>query len=439
MPRPREVLEEEIKQATPRSRAQWERGLASMPGGVIKGAYWLAPHPIYVERAEDCYLWDLDGRKYVDFTNHHTAMVLGHSPPSVIEAVNQAVASGLGFGAPSTLEAETAEEIAKRFPSIDKVRFTGSGTESSLHATRMARAFTGRPKVAKFEGAYHGSHDALEISVAPPVDSAGPADSPTAVHAWPGMSRGAEDEIVILPYGQRESVELILREQKDEVAAVFFDGKAGIYDLDPDFARFLRDLTTELGMVMVMDEVVSFRAGYSGYQGMVGIEPDLTLFAKIMSGGMPGGVLAGKAELMGLLDNSEGATLNQSGTFSGNHITLAAGLATLRALTPEVYRHFDVLRERLVSGLEKVFGDAGLDANVRGIGSIVSFDFAERPVQDYRSLVETDREVFELIRMEVLLKGYIVAAGLGLCLCAPMEIEHMDGFVVAIGEALAAG
>ena len=438
MPRSREVLEDEIKRETPKSRAQWERGLTSMPGGVIKGAYWLAPHPIYVEKAEECYLWDLDGHRYVDFTNHHTAMVLGHSPPSVIEAVNEAVASGLGFGAPSTLEAETAEEIANRFPSIDKVRFTGSGTESSLHATRMARAFTGRPKVAKFEGAYHGSHDALEVSVAPPVDKAGPADSPTAVGAWPGMSKGAEDEIVILPYGQRESVELILREQKDEIAAVFFDGKAGIYDLDPDFARFLRDLTRELGIVMVMDEVVSFRAGYSGYQGMVGIEPDLTLFAKIMSGGMPGGALAGKAELMDLLDNSEGATLNQSGTFSGNHITLAAGLATLRALTPEVYRHFDVLRERLVSGLEGVFADAGIHANVFGVGSIVSFDFGERPTRDYRALAETDRETFELIRMEVLLKGYIVAAGLGLCLCAPMEIEHMDGLVGAIEEALAA-
>ena len=438
MPRSREILEEEIRLATPKSRAQWERGTATMPGGVIKGAYWMAPHPIYVERAEDCYVWDLDGHKYVDFTNHHTAMVLGHSPPTVIEAVNKAVARGLGFGAPSTLEAEMAEEIVNRFPSIEKVRFTGSGTESSLHATRMVRAFTGRPKIAKFEGAYHGSHDALEISTAPDIARAGPADSPTAVASWPGMARGSEDNVVILPYGQRESVELILREQKDEVAAVFFDAKAGIYDLDPSFALFLRDLTRELGMVMVMDEVVSFRAGYSGYQGHVGVEPDLTLFAKIMSGGLPGGVLAGKAELMDMLDNSTGATLNQSGTFSGNHITLAAGLATLRALTPDVYRHFDVLRKRLISGLERVLGDAGVRANVRGIGSIVSFDFGERPVQDYRSLIETDREIFELIRMEVLLRGYVMAAGLGICLCVPMEIEHIDGLVGAIGEALAA-
>ncbi len=439
MPRPREILEDEIRRATPRSLAQWKRGQASMPGGVIKGAYWMTPHPLYVERAEECYLWDLDGRRYVDFTNHHTAMVLGHSPPSVIQALNDAIGHGLGFGAPSTLEADIAEEIVKRFPSIQKIRFTGSGTESSLHAARMARAFTGRPKVAKFEGAYHGSHDVLEVSVAPPPENAGPADSPTPVASWPGMARTAEEDLVILPYGQRESVELILREHEREVAAVFFDGKPGIYDLDPDFAAFLRRITRELGMVLIMDEVVSFRAGYGGYQEMVGVQPDLTLFAKIMGGGLPGGVIGGSSQLMDLLDNSAGPTLNQSGTFSGNHLTLAAGLATLRALTPEVYAHLDELRERLVSGLRGAFRKAGLPAQVRGVGSIVSFDLAERPVMDYRSSLDTDRETVDLIRMELLLRGYLIAAGLGLSLCSPMKTDHVDGLVDAIAEALAAG
>ena len=438
MPRPKEVLEEEIRRATPRSLAQWERGQATMPGGVIKGAYSMTPHPIYIERAEECYLWDIDGRRYVDFTNHHTAMVLGHSPPTVIEALNQALASGLGFGFPSTLEAEMAEEIVKRFPSIEKVRFTNSGTESSLHATRMARAVTGRPKVAKFEGAYHGSHDALEVSVAPPIDRAGPDDSPNSVASWPGMAQSSEEDVVILPYGQLESVELILREQKDEIAAVFFDGKPGIYDVDPGLAPLLRDLTRELGMVMVMDEVVSFRAGYGGYQSLAGVEPDLTLFAKIMGGGMPGGVIGGSSELMDLLDSSSETYLNQSGTFSGNHLTLAAGLATLRALTPEAYEHLDALRERLVSGLRGVFHRAGVQAQVRGVGSIVSFDLVDRPVTDYRSLQVTDRETFELVRMEALLKGYFIAAGLGLCLCVPMGPEHIDGLVETIENALAA-
>ena len=138
--------------------------------------------------------------------------------------------------------------------------------------------------MAKFEGAYHGSHDALEISVAPNLSLAGSPDSPKAVAAWPGMSASAEEETVILPYGQRESVELILRDNKDDIGGVFFDAKAGIYDIDPDFVHFLRDITRELGMILIMDEVVSFRAGYSGYQGVVGVDPDLTLFAKIMTG-----------------------------------------------------------------------------------------------------------------------------------------------------------
>ena len=276
------------------------------------------------------------------------------------------------------------------------------------------------------------------MSVAPPVDKAGPDDSPNAVASWPGMAQSSEEDVVILPYGQLESVELILREQKDEIAAVFFDGKPGIYDIDPGLAHLLRDLTRELGMVMVMDEVVSFRAGSGGYQGIAGVEPDLTLFAKIMGGGMPGGVIGGSSELMGLLDSSSDTYLNQSGTFSGNHLTLAAGLATLRALTPEVYEHLDMLRERLVAGLREVFHKAGLQAQVRGVGSIVSFDLGDRPVVDYRSLLETDRETFDLIRMEALLKGYFIAAGLGLCLCAPMGPEHVDGLVDTIAEALAA-
>lgn len=438
MARSKEVLEQEVRRVTPRSGAQWERGRASMPGGVIKGAYWMSPHPVYVERAEGCYLWDLDGHRYVDFTNHHTAMILGHNHPAVMKAVHEAVNRGLGFGMPSVLEAEMAEEIVRRFPSIERVRFTNSGTESSLHATRMVRAVTGKPKVAKFEGAYHGSHDALEISVAPPLDGAGPDDSPSPVASWPGMARGSEENVVILPYGQPESVELILREQQSEVSAVFFDGKPGIYDLPPDFARFLRDLTRELGILMVMDEVVSFRAGYGGYQGLVGVEPDLTVFGKIMGGGFPVGVIGGRADLMDVLDNSTGsALLNQSGTFSGNHVTLAAGLATLRALTPELYRHLDGLRERLDEGLRKVFRDSGVAANVRSVGSIVSFDFGERPVTDYRSLASTDKALFDRIRLELLLRGYFTQGGMGLCLSAPMRPEHIDGLLDALKESLA--
>ena len=330
-----ESLESEFRRVTPKSYAQWESGKSVMPGGLIKGAYWSPPHPVYVDRAEGCYFWDLDGREYVDFANHHTAMILGHSHPDVVEAVQNEVKRGFGLGGPTTLEAEMAEELAKRFPSIDEVRFTNSGTESSLHATRLVRKVTGKQKIAKFEGAYHGSHDAVEISVTPAEERAGAADSPVPVAGQQGMAEGSEDNIVMLPYSQPETVELILREHQDELAGVFYDGKPGMLDISREFTRFVREITQELGLPMIMDEVVSYRVGYGGYQALCDVEPDLTIFGKIVGGGLPVGAIGGKSELMDVLDNTGSPTgLGQSGTFSGNNFTLAAGLATLRALTP---------------------------------------------------------------------------------------------------------
>ena len=438
MVRFRQALEEEYTRVTPSSRAQWERGKPVMPGGIIKGAYWTTPHPIYVERAEGCYLWDLDGRRYVDFANHHTATVLGHSHPDVVKAVQRELERGIALGAPTTLEAEIAEEMVERIPSVERVRFTNSGTESSLHATRLARAVTGKPKVAKFEGAYHGSHDALEVSTAPAIDRAGEPDAPESVAAWDGMAQGAEEDAVILPYNQPETVELILREHQDEIAAVFYDGKPGMMDVPDDFTRFIRDTTKELGLLMVMDEVVSLRAGYGGYQGECDVEPDLTIFGKIVGGGFPVGAIGGRADLMDVLDPTQsGGALSQSGTFSGNNFTLAAGLATLRALTPEVYDHLDALGGRLHAGLERVFAAARIPCQVLSSGSIVNPFLTDRPVRDYRSAATADADMFDRLRLGLNLKGYYVGSGaMSMVLSSPMENEHIDGLVGALEDVL---
>ena len=437
MVRSKHSLEAEYLRLTPRSRAQWERGRPVMPGGVIKGAYWKSPHPTYVERADGCYLWDLDGRRYVDFSNHHSATILGHNHPAVVEALQRELERGLAFGAPTTLEAEIAEELVKRFPSIDKVRYMNSATETSIHTTRLVRAVTGKQKIAKFEGAYHGSLDALEISVFPPLDKAGPDESPTPVAAWKGMARGCEDDVVILPYNQRESVELLLREHRDELAAVFYDGKPAMFDVPVEFTRFLRDITRELGLYMVLDEVVSFRVGYGGYQGLCGITPDLTILGKIVGGGLPVGALGGRAELMDVLDNSGSPTgLSQSGTFSGNNFTLAAGLATLRALTPEVYVHLNSLRERLQRGLVDAYGRAGVVSQIVGVGSMVNTYFTDRPVTDYRAVASADKELFARIHMGLVLKGYMAWGGMGLIVSESMGTEHIDGLLQALEEVL---
>ena len=440
MVRSKESLLEEYRRKTPRSHAQWESGRPVMPGGVIKGAYWDDPYPVYIDRAQGCYLWDIDGQRYVDFANHHTAMLLGHNHPAVVEALRKELERGIGLGGPTTLEAEVAEEITSRFPSIEKVRFANSGTEASLHLTRMARAITGKPKVAKFEGAYHGSHDALEVSVFPPIDKAGPADSPTPVAAQPGMARSAEADVVVLPYSQPETVELILREHQHEVAAVFYDGKPGLQDVPIEFTRSLREITKELGILLIMDEVVSFRAGYSGYQGLCGVEPDLTFFGKALGGGLPVGVIGGRADLMDLLDGSSGEPgLSQSGTFSGNSLTLAAGLASLRALTPEVYDHLDTLGERLHSGLEDVFRRTGTPGQVLSQGAAASYYFTDQPVRDYRSISTLpDEDLAERVSLSLLLQGYWERGGIAITLSAPMTEEHIDGYLEAMETALTA-
>ncbi len=439
MVRSLESLNEEYTAKNPKSQAQWERGRATMPAGVIKGAYMRSPFPFFVASSDGCHLTDIDGNVVVDFGSHHSAMILGHTHPDVTAALQAEIERGLGLGNPTELEAEISEEIVDRFPSIDKVRFTNSGTESSLHAARLIRAKTGKAKVAKFEGAYHGSHDGLEHSISPPIDEAGPGDSPMTVPANPGVAPTSEDLVVMLPYNDPESVELILREQKDEVAGVFYDGKPGMLDVPDEFTHFLRDLTKELGLYMVMDEVVSYRVGRAGYQGLAGVEPDLTIFGKIVGGGMPVGAIGGSEEIMGLMDNTDGPpVLAPSGTFSGNNFTLAAGLATMRGLTDEVYEHLDSLGSRLGRKLGPVLDDAGISNQVLAVGSVVNFYLTDSHVRDYRSFKTHDGALFERISLAVHLKGYSLGQPpMSMMLSSPMTNDIIDGLIEAVEEALA--
>ena len=434
-----ESLEEEYRAATPRSRALWEQGRSLMPAGVIKGEHWIPPYPFYVDRARDCYLWDLDGRRYVDFANHHTAMVLGHTPPMVKEAVRRELDRGIGLSAPTALEFEMAKEITGRVPSVEKVRFANSGSEATQHAARLIRAVTGKPKVAKFEGAFQGSNDALDFSLTPPLDLAGPEDAPVPVPNNAGLPPGSADNVVMLPYGRRESLELILREQRDELAGVFYDAKPGMFNIPKDFHRFVGELTRELGLIMVMDEVISFGVGYGGYQGAYGIDPDLTVFGKIVGGGFPVGALGGRADLMDTLDNSQSTNrITMSGTFSGNNFTLAAGLANLRSLTPDVYEKIESMRARLHGGLAGAFAGAGVPLQLASEGSVLSLYITQRPVTDYRGAASSDVALAERIRLGLLLKGYYLRVGLvRTTISTPMGDEHIDGLVAAVKEVLA--
>ncbi|MBM3263632.1 MAG: aminotransferase class III-fold pyridoxal phosphate-dependent enzyme [candidate division Zixibacteria bacterium] len=433
-------IETAYLEKTPRSRAAFERAGRVMPS-VAKGAYYYAPYPVVIDHAEGCHLYDIDGNRYTDFANHHTAQILGHRHPAVLEAAEEQMRRGIAVGAPTGVETELAEELCRRVPSLEKVRFCNSGTEATLHAIRLARGFSGRPKIAKFEGAYHGSHDAVEISVAPDVTKAGPADAPLPVPTTGGMSPRAVEEIIILPYDDETAVERLVATHWSELACVLLDPRAGVLPPRPEFVRAVREITRIHSVLLVFDEIVGFRAGTGGIQEVYGIVPDLSTYGKIVGGGFPVGAFGGRKDIMALLDPAQGPTgFSQSGTFSAHPVTMAAGLAMLRQLTPEAFAHLNALTDRLTTRLQMGFDDAGFAAQIVSSASAFSVYFTDRVPRTYRDLDATDKRNVRRVFLSLLNQGYYLSAGLAMnSLSLPMTEAHIDRLTEATIKAIGEG
>ena len=422
---------------SPSSREQFDRDCESMPGGA-KGAYYYAPYPLTMQRGEGCYLYDIDERRRVDFANHHTGQILGHNDPAVNAAVQAQLTRGIALGAPTGNEAALAEEMCSRVTSVERMRFCNSGTEATLHAIRLARGFSGRPKIAKFEGGYHGSHDIVEVSVAPPVNEAGPADAPHSVPTAGGMSPNATSEVIVLPYNNEEAVERLVRCHRDELACVILDPKTGILPVRKEFVQAVRRITAENDVLLILDEVVGFRVARGGAQEYYGISPDLSAFGKLIGGGFPVGGFGGRADIMRLFDNSGGPTgFFQSGTFSAHAMVMAAGLATLQQLTPSAFAHLNGLGERLRAGLDGL--SARIDAPFQAVvlGSLFSVYFTDEPLIDYRSLASSDGAMAHRVFLSLLNQGYYLSQGLSMnALSLSMDESHIDGLVQAFEKAI---
>jgi len=430
------TIEARYRELTPTSRQLFEDG-RSVNAGSAKGAYFYAPYPLTLRRAKGCELEDVDGRTYIDFSNHHTSQVLGHNHPAILHAVQAQMVNGIALGAATGIETQMARLMCERVPSIERVRFANSGTEATLHAVRLARAFSGKPKIAKFEGGYHGSHDAVEISVAPAIDDAGEDSEPTPIPTAGGMAPRAHEDIIILPYNDEESVERLLVRHRDELACVMLDPKAGIIPIRPDFMQRVRAITEELGLLLIFDEIVAFRHSRGGYQSHVGIQPDLTCFGKIIGGGFPVGAFGGRADIMDLVDNSsESAAVFQSGTHSGHAVAMAAGCATLETLTDEAYAHLNGLGERLKIGLDQLFADRNIGAQTVLTGSVFGMHFGIDQLKNYRDVAQADKKLAHTMLLSLINQGYFMSQGLSMCaISLPTQNDHIDGLIIAIGNA----
>ena len=431
-------LEEIYLSRTPRSRELYEQS-SPYTAGPIKGAYFYPPYPVAMDRAEGCYLYDLDSHRYVDFANHHTAQILGHNHPSLIAAVEAQMKKGLAVGAPMGAEAEIAAEMCRRVASVEGIRFVNSGTEATLHAIRLARGFSKKPKIAKFEGGYHGSHDPVEVSSsAPPPELAGPPNAPNSVATAGGLAPNVTSEVLVLPYNDEAAVEKLVEQHREELACVIFDPKAGTMPLRPEFVRAVREITRKNDVLLIFDEIVGFRTGTGGLQAYYGIDPDLTCFGKILGGGFAVGAFGGRADVMGLFDTSKGPTgFSQSGTFSAHPITMTAGLAVLKELTPQAFDHLNGLNDRLCDGLNDLFARRGTVAQAVGVGSVFSIYFVDGEINNERDLARSDGAKAFHVFLGLLEEGYFLGHTLTMCcLSLPMEESHIDGLIEATGRAV---
>jgi len=426
---------------TARSRVLHDEAVAVMPGGNSRTTTFFDPYAFYFQRGQGAHIWDVDGTERVDFNGNYTSLILGHANPDVVKAVQAAAESGLSFPGPTEHEVRLAEAITRRVPSVESLRFTNSGTEATMNAVRLARAFTGRPKLAKFEGAFHGTHDWVMVSVTPDPKTAGNRRRPKPVPWSAGLPPAVLKHVVVLPWNDPDACEEILDKEGGQVAAVIVDPylcNAGLVSPAEGFLERLRAVTERHGILLVFDEVISFRTAWGGAQERLGIRPDLTTFGKIIGGGLPVGAFGGRRDVMEFYDPRRGGPrISQGGTFNANPVTMAAGLATLNALTPEAYARLDALGERLRGGIARLLANTRRKGQVTGVGSLFWLHWTTERLADYRSTRPKDAEMPLRVFLGLLNEGILLTQrGLGACSVA-MADEDVDRFVNALARVLA--
>ena len=373
-----------------KSRSLFSRALRILPGGVdspVRAFSAVGGRPLFIARARGARLEDVDGNTFIDYVMSWGPLIHGHAPRGLAEALAAAARRGTSFGAPSPLEVELGERVRRLMPSLERVRFVNSGTEAAMSAVRVARAATGRDRLVKFQGCYHGHADSFLVQ-------AGSGALTLGVPTSPGVTRGASADTLIASYNDLASVHRVLDANRDRVAAVIVEPIAGNMGVVPPaggFLQGLREACAEHGALLIFDEVISgFRAAPGGAQALSGVRPDLTCLGKIIGGGLPVGAYGGRGDLMDLV--SPAGPVYQAGTLSGNPLAMTAGLWCLERLKPRLYRDLAALGARLADGLADAARGAGVALHVNAVGSLVTPFFTDRQVRDYVSATSADTD-----------------------------------------------
>jgi glutamate-1-semialdehyde 2,1-aminomutase len=423
----------EYQRQNPASLSRFEQAKAVIPGGNTRLTAYFAPYPFYAVKGQGSRVYDLDGNVRLDFYNNATSLIFGHAYPPVVAAISDQVSKGTAFAIPTEPEVELAQLLTMRLPSVEQIRFTNSGTEGVLFAIRAARVFTAREKIAKFEGGYHGTADHVSVSVTPDLALTGDARRPIPVPASAGITHGTVDDVVILPFNDLEGTTALLTAHKDTVAAVLVEpilGSCGYVPAQPEFLQGLRDLTERLGILLIFDEVQTFRLSSGGAQALLAIMPDLTVLGKIIGGGLPVGGVGGRRDVMAAFDASTGTPkIPHAGTFNGNPVTMRAGLATLQGLDPTVYDHLNQRGSDFRLRLQTLCERYKVPVQVTGAGSLFGIHWSADPVTDYRSAARANKSLSYKFFLHALNNGLFFTTRGGGCLSIPMTDTEMGTFL----------
>lgn len=386
-----------------KSKALYDDAVKVMPGGVNSPARAfksVGDHPLFIDHAKGSRVYDVDGNEYIDYSLSFGPLILGHADDQVVKSLQEAAVKGTSFGAPTELETKMANLVIDRVPSIEMLRMVSSGTEATLAALRLARGFTGKNKILKFEGCYHGHSDSLLIKAGSGVATLGLPDSP-------GVPEGTAKNTITVPYNDEASLKEAFEKFGDDIAAVIMEpvaGNMGVVPPKENYLQYVRDITNEYDSLLIFDEVMTgFRVGYNCAQGFFGVTPDLTCLGKVIGGGLPVGAYGGRKDIMERI--APVGDIYQAGTLSGNPLAMTAGYETLSQLNEESYEYFNELADQLESGLKSVFDKHDQAITVNRAGSMIGFFLTDQDVVDFDSANTSDLDLFKDMYQALLSEG----------------------------------
>mgnify|MGYP006119810909 FL=1 len=422
---------------TKNSYIKHQNSLNVMPGGNTRTTQWMDPYPFFVKNASGLNIHDIDGNNYLDFMLNATTLILGHAHPEIVRTLSNQIKEGTVYSAPTDGQFKLADILVKRIPSIEKIRFTNSGTEATMMAIMAARSYTRKTKIAKFEGGYHGTHDHVSVSVYPKKSELNESTHP-GISEYSSQPKSILEDVIVMPYNDIEKTKELINKYKDDLSCIILEpiiSNFGYLPLNLEFLQFIRDITKELNIVLIFDEIQSFRVSNGGAQEAFNIIPDMTTLGKVIGGGLPIGAFGGKDEIMDLFDpTSKNFDIAHAGTFNGNPLTMEAGVTVMNNLKQNDFISMNNLGEELRKQLKSVFDEIDLPVQVTGYASLFGINFNENKIIDYRSFIKNDSDIAKVFFAYLRNKGILLQVKNAGALNTLMTTNEIDFLVDSTRE-----